>query len=176
MTTPPKQYLKSRVLKTNVGFLLSAPSGTHQDSQLEIPTLVKLDEELIVNAVNGSLRMTRTKEGVLVQADLTIDVTNECSRCLTPVGQIIEVDFEDLYVYPPSSASEFSVGVDANLDLAPLLRAEVIIAMSRRILCKETCLGLCLECGANLNDAPCSSHDTVIDPRMAALKKLLAGH
>ena len=39
-------------------------------------------------------------------------------------------------------------------------------------LCREDCAGLCVECGANLNDDPEHSHDEPIDPRWAALRGL----
>lgn len=174
MTTPLKHYLNGRVLRTNVGFLLSAPSGTHQDSRLDIPTPVRAGDDLIINAVSGPLRMTRSKEGILVQAQLSIAVDNECSRCLELVEQTVEVAIEELFVHPPSSISEFSVAADGNLDLAPLLRAEVLIAMSHRVLCQEDCQGLCPTCGINRNRETCRCADDNIDPRLLALKKLLA--
>jgi uncharacterized metal-binding protein YceD (DUF177 family) len=173
MKTPPKSFLSNRVLKTNVGFLLSAPSGSHSDSRLDIPEAVRVDEDLVVNAISGALRMTRSKEGILVQAQLIISVDNECSRCLDTVTQNVQVDVEELFAYPPSGISEFSVGADANLNLAPLLRAEVLIEMSHRILCREDCRGLCSTCGANLNRETCDCAQEDIDPRLAVLKKLL---
>ena len=173
MSTPPKSFLSSRVLRTNVGFLLSAPSGTHHDSRLDIPEPIRVDEDLVVNAISGALRMTRSKEGILVQAQLIVSVDNECSRCLDTVTQDVIVNVEELFAYPASNISEFSVGADANLDLAPLLRAEVLIEMSHRVFCREDCRGLCLTCGANLNRETCDCAQEDIDPRLAVLKKLL---
>lgn len=173
MKTPPKQYLSNRVLRTNVGFLLSAPSGTYQDSRLDIPSAVRVDDDLLVDAIHGTLRLTRSKEGILVQAHLTIAVDNECSRCLDTVPQTVIVDVEELFAHPASGISEFGVGADAILDLAPLLRAEVLIEMSHRILCREDCQGLCPTCGANRNREACKCALDDIDPRLAVLKKLL---
>jgi uncharacterized protein len=85
----------------------------------------------------------------------------------------VTVNVEELFAYPASNISEFSVGADANLDLAPLLRAEVLIEMSHRVFCREDCRGLCLTCGANLNRETCSCAQEEIDPRLAVLKKLL---
>lgn len=173
MTTPSRQYLPTRVLRTNVGFLLSAGSGTYQDSRLDIPEAVKVSDDLFVNRIGGTLRLTRSKEGILVQADLSINVDNECSRCLDTVVQDIEVGIEELFAYPESPMTEFSVAPDANLDLAPLLRAEILIEMAHKILCRPECQGLCTLCGANLNQEPDHTHEAPIDPRFAALKQLL---
>ena len=42
-----------------------------------------------------------------------------------------------------------------------------------KVLCREDCLGLCQECGANLNDGDCGCAPDEIDPRLAALQQLL---
>lgn len=173
MKSTSKHYLSSRVFKVNVGFLLSAGSGNYQDSRFDILTPVQLSEDLIVNAVEGSLRLTRAKEGILVQARLAVEVDNTCSRCLDVVAQTLDVDVEELFAHPASNISEFSVGADAMLDLAPLLRAEVLIGMSHRVLCHEACRGLCAECGTNLNHNTCDCVIEKIDPRLAKLKELL---
>lgn len=176
MTTPNRQYLPTRVLKTNVGFLLSAGSGNYQDSRLDFPTAVKVSDDLLVNSIEGTLRLTRAKEGILVQTTLAINVDNACSRCMDTVVQDMTISIEELFAYPPSDMSEFSVGADANLDLAPLLREEVLIEMSYKILCKTACKGLCTLCGANLNHVLNHHHEAPIDPRFAALQQLLDKH
>jgi uncharacterized protein len=42
-----------------------------------------------------------------------------------------------------------------------------------QVFCREECLGLCPECGKNLNDGPCDCQIDDIDPRLAALRALL---
>jgi uncharacterized protein len=42
-------------------------------------------------------------------------------------------------------------------------------------LCRDDCLGLCVECGANLNDDPDHRHEAHLDPRWDALRGLEAG-
>jgi uncharacterized protein len=168
-----RQYLTNRVFKINVGFLLSAGSGNFQDSRLDIPTAVKISDDLIVNAITGSLRLTRAKEGILVQSQLNINVDNQCSRCVDTVVQDVELEIEELFAHPETHTSEFAVGGDAILDLAPLLRDEILIEMSHKILCRPECKGLCPECGTNWNHETCNCADNHIDPRMAALKNLL---
>jgi uncharacterized protein len=165
-------YLNNRVLKINVGFILSAGPGYSQDSMLDIPT-VRVSDDLTLDYVQGPLRLSRTQEGILVQATLHVGVQDECYRCLNTVARDTEIEIEELYGYHTYPASEFSVGDDAILDLSPLIRAEVLIDTSHRVLCKEDCKGLCAECGANLNEGECNCHEEAIDPRMAALKKLL---
>lgn len=173
MKTPSRQYLSSRVFKTNVGFLLSAGSGNHQDSRLDIDEPVQLGEDLVVNSIEGTLRLTRAKEGILVQMQLEVIADNECSRCLDDVEQVMTISVEELFAHPASDMTEFSVNADAMLDLAPLLRAEVLIEMEYKILCSPNCKGLCPQCGINLNHETCDCQANKIDPRFAKLKQLL---
>lgn len=41
------------------------------------------------------------------------------------------------------------------LDLAPMLREQVILASPMHPLCTDDCLGLCARCGHDLNGGPC---------------------
>lgn len=173
MKTTAGGYLSNRVLKTNVGFLLSAGPGNSHDSRLDIPEPVRVAEDLFVNTISGTLRLTRTHEGILVQSHLSVGVESECSRCLDAVQRDIELNMEELYNYPTRANSEFFVGADAILDLAPLLRAEVLIEAEHRFLCREECKGLCPDCGINLNYETCDCADKRIDPRFSKLRELL---
>jgi uncharacterized protein len=59
------------------------------------------------------------------------------------------------------------------LDLEPVLRDAVVLALPMSPLCREDCPGLCAECGVPLADAgPGHRHDEAPDPRWAALKQL----
>jgi uncharacterized metal-binding protein YceD (DUF177 family) len=57
------------------------------------------------------------------------------------------------------------------VDLEPLIREQFVLAIPFAPLCKEDCLGLCPQCGADKNVAPCSCEKPV-DPRFAALQGL----
>ena len=58
------------------------------------------------------------------------------------------------------------------IDLEPVLRDAVVLALPLRPLCRDDCPGLCAECGARLADDPDHGHETV-DPRWAALQGLM---
>jgi uncharacterized protein len=42
-----------------------------------------------------------------------------------------------------------------HLELAPMLREQLILASPMHPLCTEECLGLCPRCGKDLNEGPC---------------------
>jgi len=59
------------------------------------------------------------------------------------------------------------------LDLEPVLRDAVVLALPMSPLCQEDCPGLCVECGVPLADAGRGhGHEEAPDPRWAALEQL----
>lgn len=120
------------------------------------------------------LRLESVVEGVLVTGTATVDVAGECVRCLTPISDSLEIDIQELFVYPNSEATEDEASrLEGDLiDLEPLLRDDVVLELPFQPLCREDCAGLCVECGANLNTDPEHAHDDPIDPRWAGLLRL----
>ncbi len=166
--------LSNRVLTINVGFLLSDGPGNQKNIEVEIDSPVRIADDLVAKSIQGQLRLSRTKEGILVQGNLNISVDRECARCLDTFVHEISVNVEELYASPrPIGETEFFVGQDAKLNLAPLLRAEVLIALSHREFCREDCKGLCPVCGVNHNQESCDCEIDNIDPRLAKLKELI---
>ena len=165
-------YVSNRVLKLNVGFLLADGPSHNHDTAFDVPTL-RVAEDLTLEYLRGPVRLSRTKEGILVQGQLEVGLTDECVRCLDPVSKVIPIHIEELFTYPPSSSAEFSIKEDAILDLGPLVRAEALIVLSRGSLCRPDCKGLCPNCGANLNDSACDCASDEIDPRLAQLREML---
>lgn len=112
-----------------------------------------------------------------------------CSRCLGPARIPFEealrvtyvpeaevpkdpVDAEEELTIAPGDEELDVYGYDGEtVDLAPLLREQVVLAVPYAPLCKEDCAGLCPQCGADKNLSPCSC-EPPIDPRFAALKSL----
>jgi len=165
-------YVTNRVLKLNVGFLLADGPGNSHEMAFNLPA-IRLSDDLILGYIKGVLRLSRTKEGILVQGQLAVELDDECCRCLDAVSAEITFDLEELFMHPPSFETEFSIHDDGILDLAPLIRSETLIIQSRGIYCRPDCKGLCAECGENLNHTTCSCEADDIDPRMAPLKQLL---
>lgn len=173
MSNSTNGYISSRVLKLNVGFLLTSGPGHSHDSQIDFPR-VYVSEDLTLNYVHGPLRLSRTKEGILLQARLETSAPDECYRCLDSIDHVLTLELEELYAnHAGLEEAAFRIQDDAILDMGPLLREEVLIGKSRRTLCREDCRGLCPQCGANLNHVTCSCEVDEIDPRMAELKRLL---
>jgi uncharacterized protein len=118
-------------------------------------------------------------EGVLVTGTARAVLDGECARCLAQISDDIEVTFQELFVYddrrgqsPSEEDDEVSMLEDDLLDLEPLLRDAVVLALPFQPLCEDDCPGLCAECGARLADDPDHGHEAPIDPRWVALTQL----
>ena len=122
-------------------------------------------------------------EGVLVTGTATVALVGECARCLEAIDDDVTVDLQELFVYDDQRASDRDHGDDELedetgrleddlLDLEPLLRDAVVLALPFQPLCEDDCPGLCTECGARLADDPDHAHEAPIDPRWAGLGSL----
>jgi uncharacterized protein len=167
--------VSNHVLKINVGFLLHQPIGYSRDMDFDIPAAVAVADDVQISNLRGSLRMTRTKRGILVQGDLQVNYQAQCTRCLEPIMLQLNLPVEELFVYPPTPKAEFVVHDDGILNLVPLLREEIILQTPIRVLCVASCRGLCPKCGENLNNNTCACEQDEIDPRFAILQHLQLG-
>ncbi|HVK25339.1 MAG TPA: YceD family protein [Actinokineospora sp.] len=116
-------------------------------------------------------------EGVLVSGTAAGPLAGECSRCLDPISDEVEVDITELFAYPASATvettdeDEVSRLIDDLVDLEPVVRDAVVLAIPHVPLCAEDCAGLCPGCGAKWAELePDHRHET-IDPRWAALQE-----
>jgi uncharacterized protein len=67
---------------------------------------------------------------------------------------------------------EFSLYDGDQIDLAPLVSEQLILALPSRALCREDCQGLCPSCGINLNLRNCDCEQPARDPRLALVRTL----
>lgn len=135
--------------------------------------------------VSFDLRLEAVMEGVLVTGTASADLEGECARCLEPIEEDLTIDIQELFLYDDSrdaSASKDDGEGDEDadvrrtegdlIDLEPLLRDAVVLALPFQPLCQDDCPGLCVECGARLADDPDHRHQEPVDPRWAALQDI----
>jgi uncharacterized protein len=152
--------------------------GVMRERMLSVPAPADLRVELMGvlpgSPVEMDIRLESVMEGVLVSGSARVLLTGECARCLGPIEDELEVSLQELYVYPESDAQEDEAArLDGELlDLEPVLRDAVVLALPFRPMCRADCPGLCVECGARLADQPGHSHAESVDPRWGALAVL----
>jgi uncharacterized protein len=161
-------------LRLNVGFLLHESVGFSRTFDYDLGA-VSLSDDLQVSSLRGSLRLTRTAQGIYTTGHLTVELPQTCVRCLSPFDMAVTIEFSDLFAYPPERAEEAILAIPETgiLDLTPLAREYILLEIPIQPTCKPDCRGLCPICGGDRNETPCEHHQQEIDPRFAALKTLL---
>ncbi|MBA2698216.1 MAG: DUF177 domain-containing protein [Nocardioidaceae bacterium] len=152
--------------------------GSMRTLGLTVPAPTDLGNELIrvpeASPVELDLRLEAVMEGVLVSGTARATISGECGRCLEPLEGDLDAMLQELYVYAESDARDDEASrLDGEfLDLEPVVRDAVVLALPYQPVCTPDCPGLCRECGARLADVPDHTHEESIDPRWAALSAL----
>jgi uncharacterized protein len=157
------------------------PGSMRKDSYT-VPAPADLGVEMVSvpegTEIELDLRLEAVMEGVLVSGTARASLAGECARCLDPVTSSIEVEFQELYVYSDTRSGESAEDDERRLegdliDLEPVVRDAMVLALPLSPLCRDDCPGLCTECGVRLADAEPDHHHDAADPRWAALQGML---
>ncbi len=145
----------SKPLRINVGFLLNQPVGASRDIPFDIPRFAYPDIELL--DLTGEVRLTRTVQGVFVQASFEAAKAEECVRCLAEFMQPLHTTFTELFAFKTKSVTDSGLLLpeSGDIDLAPLVREYLLLEVPIKSLCRPDCKGLCVVCGADLNVETC---------------------
>jgi len=106
-----------------------------------------------------------------------------CSRCLEPVPWEVDENLSVDYRTPSSAPLDAELGLEESdldvafldsekLDLAELAAEQILLALPVRVVCDESCAGLCPRCGANRNRDGACTCEPEVDPRWHALAGL----
>ncbi len=106
-------------------------------------------------------------EGILVSGPLSGHMSMSCARCLTAFSDPFRVEVAELFT-ADAGEDEYPLG-DGAVDLEPMVRDAVLLAMPFSPLCRADCLGLCERCGGDRNLGECAC-EPAADPRWAPLE------
>ncbi len=123
------------------------------------------------STVEIDAKLESVHEGIYVTLDVYAEAKGECSRCLDPVSERVEVEIQELFAYSGTDEDDFLVQ-DEQIDLEQVVRDAVVLSLPFQPVCSEDCLGLCLGCGEKILDPAQHVHEAQVDPRWTALQKL----
>lgn len=159
----------------SVAEILGRP-GTYRDLRFSKPLPgVRTALARLHGDISAGLRAESVVEGILVTGPVTGAAVMQCARCLKQLPGDVAVDVCELFYGPGHSPDEDEDAYEVKgleVDLEPMLRDAITLALPLNPLCNEDCKGLCARCGKdlNLNDHTCEEEGT--DPRWAALDAL----
>lgn len=117
-------------------------------------------------------------EGIFVRGTIRTTLVLPCRRCLAEtereVDETVDLFFQELEeeeedaggeVYPIPPRGD-------DLDLTEPVREQLLLRVPQFVLCREECRGLCPQCGADMNRAPCECVPEEEPSPWDALRKL----
>lgn len=166
----------------NVSGLLKGQVGDTRDFALHLDTLVT-DGETVARDVNGTVLLTRLRDGVMVTVDAAGLAPLTCVGCLREYDQPFDVSFDEefhqtvdvrtglgLGVAIDEEGDQFFINENHELDISEPLRQEILVALPMRPTCGPDCPGPdVLEVGGSAE----TGEDAAVDDRFAALANLL---
>lgn len=119
----------------------------------------------------------RRADVMLLHAQVEFDVHTLCARCLKPLTvptlRTIDRPMADSVEDEDGDYADEIILIDGDgIELDDVAAEAVILDAPMSYLCREDCAGLCPNCGADLNDGPCSCPKES-DERFDALRELL---
>lgn len=127
--------------------------------------------------------ITNTGDALLVTGTVEGQATTSCARCLAPVELPLTGEIEGYFLTGGEDAKapddldedEFDhLPEDGAINLTELVCAALLVEVPFVPLCDEECKGLCLTCGANLNEGPCGCAAPEQDPDFELAKNPFA--
>jgi uncharacterized protein len=134
--------------------------------------------------------------GVLLHGEFQAKMHSPCKRCLVDVPVTVPVEFT-LQLVPVGQVAKEAEGEEGEddeggadagsfglndadretfdgktIDLDPIVREQVLLALPMHAVCRDDCKGLCGMCGQNLNEGSCGCDRRQVDPRLLALKDI----
>ena len=173
------------VLQFNVAQLLKQSGSDSRTYDID-GAMVDTETETyaLSQPLQGRIKLIKTDRDILVMGNLNGELQLPCTRCLTDVTVPIELEIEDTF----SPTVDISTGAslmpepDADpatliseqhiLDLTEVVRQAIELSQPTQAFCKAKCLGLCSQCGTDLNVETCDCNADTVDVRWAGLLNL----
>ena len=144
-----------------------SPEGDHFEGE-EPASILDLDQNPMVKPegpVYYDFHVEKVTHELLVTGTLKVKLSMECSKCADFFSTTM-TDSSFLRAYAVPEGTE-------TVDLTEDIREDIFVNLATFPLCSDTCKGLCLQCGKNLNEGPCSCKPASGKPgNWSALDKL----
>ncbi|MFP4459664.1 MAG: YceD family protein [Candidatus Zixiibacteriota bacterium] len=138
--------------------------------------LEKADDTSFEGKIEAEVKLKRIGMNYSIDVELHVPIVTRCIKCLVEFSRTETIEFtisgqvnSTGTIYDSFSDAEYEEGFNTggacrgshkgfagtHLDLSPAIRQEIIMNVEDYPTCSEDCLGLCPDCGANLNIGPC---------------------
>ena len=151
---------------------------------LDIELQETIDSDTFFSPIRAQLRIGKVATEVMVKGNLLAEVKLQCSRCLKDFRSVLSVPIDVVYhpVEELKGEDKHEIKVEEldmdfysgeKLDLLDLIMEQLMLNLPMKPLCNESCRGICLKCGTDLNIDNCNCASKDIDPRLEAFKEVI---
>jgi len=145
-----------------------------QEPDLHFGEGQRFPNEIVVNVT-----VTGMGSDILLSTKVTSEALIVCDRCCSDFKYLINNEVKSLYTYDIEKYKEdtddeikYLHGSMQEIDIVPEIIDALSLAIPTKCLCNESCKGLCVICGENLNIKKCDCENNEIDPRWNGLKNI----
>ncbi|MEF2977519.1 DUF177 domain-containing protein [Subtercola sp. YIM 133946] len=150
--------------------------GELRERELDLVVPEKMGEGLVAveagSVLEADVRLESLHDGILVTAQVDGEAVGICGRCLKDITLPVRVEFAELFAYSRDEAFDYEV-IGDHVDLEPLIRDAVVLALPFQPVCRPDCPGLDPVTGERLEDLPERAPQEIVDSRWSALQGLL---
>lgn len=145
-----------------------------KEVEISLPNLRLLSKVTDYKArVYGTIEKSQELYTVTGYVDVTLQMI--CDRCMRTFDYPLHAILDDQFSNSEKTLLEdedIKRVTKSSIDLSDSILESIAMAMPMKALCKDDCNGMCLKCGANLNEDTCTCDKADIDPRLEALKDI----
>jgi uncharacterized protein len=133
------------------------------------------------NKVEVNARLEKTSRQLILRTYIHTEALFQCDRCLKEFDKSLDAEYSMVYIYHENETGAFNpeevsiISPDTvSIDLTEDVHQLIVLSVPLKLLCSDSCKGLCPRCGCDLNVQSCScTIEEVTDPRWQGLKDLL---
>lgn len=130
----------------------------------------------LTSRIDIDIQLNKVLREVMVSGSVLFSIEALCSRCLKTVAIELKPEI-NLLLTPVEMIDEeediyHETYTGDEVDISDYIREQVAMALPYKVVCSESCMGLCPECGVDLNEEQCTCASDRVDPRFAVLKDL----
>lgn len=148
----------------------------HVEAAITLDELDAADPRLSGD-VTVDVLLESTLDDIVVGGAVTVAWADVCCRCLRPLSEPLHIAIQERYApddpsgLRPVNPEAFPIA-NGQIDLAAMVREEVLLGPPDAPLCQPDCPGLCPVCGADLQAGSCDCSTQLRDERWAVLDQL----
>ncbi|HCI15239.1 MAG: DUF177 domain-containing protein [Candidatus Marinimicrobia bacterium] len=136
------------------------------------------DVQVASDKLSCTLSVDHAPNGYRIHGSLCVVFLEKCDRCLRSFEEKRETNMDIILTDNVELLNNENIDVihfsdsDEFIDLSSIVHDLILLEEPIKRLCGDSCEGLCLECGVNLNESKCNCGPRDVDSQWGPLKEL----